>query len=100
MPDSRSSLPSTHRFAIILLHAGASASNNLEPNDLFLGETFANLLFVQFCSDQCFQFSFWDNALEDTFSLTLIRCVFMAGQSFSPRRRTAVTKRRGTAPGL
>ena len=27
-----------------------SASNNLEPKNMFFGETFANLWFVQFCS--------------------------------------------------
>ena len=32
--------------------------------------------------------------------MTLIRGVNLAGQSFSPRRRTAVTKRGGAAPGL
>ena len=52
MPDSRSSLPSTHRFATTLPHTGASASNHLEPKDLFLGETFANLWFVRFGSYQ------------------------------------------------
>ena len=60
----------------------------MEPKDLFLGETFANLRFVQFGSDRCFQCPFWDNALEDTFSLTLIRGAFLEGQSCSPRRRT------------
>ena len=37
-------------FAKNLPHAGASASNSLQPKDLFLGESFANLRFVQFGS--------------------------------------------------
>ena len=91
MPDF---LPSTHRFATTLPHAGASASNNLEPKHLFLGETFAFSLPHAGASAS--------NNLEPkhlflgetfAFSLTLLRGVFLAGQSFPPRRRTAVTKR-------
>ena len=88
------SLPSAHRFATPLPHAEASASNNLEPKQLFLSETFAFSLPHAGASAS--------NNLEPkhlflgeafAFSLTLLRGVFLAGQSFPPRRRTAVTKR-------
>ena len=39
-------------------------------------------------------------AASEHWSLTLLRGVFLAGQSFLPRRRTAVTQRGGAAPGL
>ena len=47
IPDWRFSLPSTPSFATTLPHAGALASNNLEPKDLFFGETFDNLPFLR-----------------------------------------------------
>ena len=47
IPDWRFSLPSTPSFATTLPHAGALASNNLEPKDLFFDETFDNLPFLR-----------------------------------------------------
>ena len=99
MPDSRSSLPSTHKFATTL----PSASNSLEPKNLFLGETFANLGYFWFG---------WHRRAFDVhlrqyllgvggyLRLTLLRCVFWAAKSFPPWRSTAVTKHGGAAPGL
>ena len=91
MPDSKSSYPSTHKFATTLPHAGASASNNLEPKDLFLGEIFANLRFVLFGSHRCaFNVHFatmlfaWLWSIPSDFSMTLIRGIFLAEQSFPP----------------
>ena len=87
-----------HLFATTLPNAGALASNNLEPKDLFLSETFANLRCVQFGSDRCFQCPFWDNVLEDSFGLTLLRSVFLEGQSCSPQRTERRTRRAEALP--
>ena len=101
MPDSRSSLPSTHRFATtlpqrqlchILEHRRATV-NNLEPKDLFLSfSAKCSPIFALFYLALIGHLRNVCLALEDTFSLTLLRGVFLAGQNFPPRRRTAVTE--------
>ena len=87
-------------------------SNNLEKKDPFVGETFADLRFVRFgCHQRAKPRDFKVHSRQYLLRLSIsgylqfdallrrICGVFLAGKSFSQRRRTAVTKRRGVATG-
>ena len=85
-------MPSTHRFATTLPQRRATIWNQRICFSAKLSPTFGSF---DSALISAFSMSISDNrclASWDAFSLTFLCCVFFAGQSFPPLRRTTVTE--------